>query len=78
MVCPVFQVSGLQHVPQQPQEPVVVDLLRQYREHDRMVETPETVGEVTLNEPARPTPAVRHLPQRGMAAPVGAKPVRAL
>ena len=66
------------HVADEPQEPVVVDVLAEDLEHDRMVEAPETVSKVTLDEPARPGPGVGHLPQRGVAAPAGAKTVGAV
>jgi len=72
---PILQVSGGEHVAHQPQEPSIVDGLRQRRDHDLMIKTPEAVGDVTLDEPGRPGPGVDHLPQRGMAAPAGTKTV---
>ena len=36
-VLPVLQVPGLEHVNDQPQEPVIVNLLRQDPHHDIMV-----------------------------------------
>jgi len=63
---PVLQVSGLQHVAHQPQEPVVVDLRAQRVEHDRMIKSVETLSDVALDEPARPLPGRQpkrsHLP----------------
>jgi hypothetical protein len=43
-----------------------------------MVKFPETVGEVTLDEPRGTGPGHGHLPQRGVAAPTRAEPVRAV
>jgi site-specific DNA recombinase len=62
VVGPVLQVPGLQHVSQQPQEPAIVDLLRQRVEHDLVVKRPEAVGDVPFDEPARPGPGVGHFP----------------
>ena len=72
---PVLQVPGAQHVTQQPQEPVVVDVFAEDREHDLVVETPETIGEVTLDEPGCPGPVGRHFGQRRVAAPAGTETV---
>ena len=73
--CPVLQVARLEHSADQLQEPAIVDLLRQGREHDLVVERPEAVGDVALDEPVRPLPDVNHLAERGVAAPAGAEPV---
>jgi recombinase-like zinc beta ribbon protein/recombinase len=72
---PVLQVSGLQHVLHQPEEAVVVNLLRQNREHDFVVKRPETVGDVTFDEPGCPGPRFRDLGQCGMATTVRAEAV---
>jgi hypothetical protein len=77
VVLPVLQVPGLQHVAHQPQEPVVVDVLGQDRQHHIVVEAAEAVGDVTLDEPGRPGPVVGHLGQRRVAAPAGTETVRA-
>jgi len=74
---PVLQVSGLQHLFDQPEEPVIVEFLRQDREHDLVIETPETVGEVSLDEPGCPAPCLHDLAQRGVAATAGTETVRA-
>ena len=55
-----------------------MDLLRQDREHDLMIKTPEAVGDVSLDEPGRSGPGVGYLPQRGVAAPAGTEPVGAV
>jgi len=36
-IFPFFEVPGFQHVAHQPEEPVVVDLLRHYPEEDIVV-----------------------------------------
>ena len=41
VIFPVFQVPGFQHVPDKPQEPLVMDFLRQYPEKDLMVKDPK-------------------------------------
>jgi len=53
---PVLQVSCLEHLPDKAQEPVVADLLRQDTDHYLVVKAPETIGDVTLDKPARPRP----------------------
>src|SRR5262249_31305220 len=40
-----------------------------------MIERPETIGEVSLNEPGRPSPGVGHFAQCGVASPAGTIPV---
>jgi hypothetical protein len=66
---PVLQVPGREHVGHQPQEPAIVDLLRQNRDQDLMIKRPEAVGDVALDEPVRSLPDLDHLTQRGVAAP---------
>jgi hypothetical protein len=75
---PVLQVPGSQHLADQPKQPVIVDLLAQRLDHDRVVELVEAVGDVALDKPARPGPGSRHLAQRGVAAPAGSITVRAV
>ena len=75
-VFPVLQVPGFQHVTDKPQEPLVMDLLRQNPEKNLMVETAEAVGDVTFNEPCSPGPGVAYLPQCGMAPSPFPEPVR--
>ncbi|GAA3369605.1 hypothetical protein GCM10020367_12980 [Streptomyces sannanensis] len=75
---PVFQVSGPEHGPDQPQEPAIVDLLPEDREHDLVVQAAEAVGDISLDEPARSGPVLHHVLQRGVTAPLGAEPVRAV
>ena len=68
MILPVFHVPGLEHVTYQPEKPVVEDFLRQYPEKDLMIDFPEAVGDVPLDEPHGPGPGILHFPQCGMAA----------
>jgi hypothetical protein len=72
---PVLQVPGGEHGAHQPQEPVVVDVLRQRREHDLVVKRPEAVSDIPLDEPGRSGPGVGHLPQRGVTASAWPEPV---
>lgn len=60
---------------QQPQEPVIVDLLREKYDHHIMIEFPETVGDISLDEPGRSGPGVGHLTQSGVASPARPVPV---
>jgi hypothetical protein len=76
MVYPVFQVPGFQHVTDKPQEPLVVDFLRQYPEKDLVVKRPEAVGDVALDKPGSPGPGIVYLPQRGMTSSPFPEPVR--
>jgi len=75
VVIPVFQVPGFEHVTDKPQEPLVVDFLRQYPEKDLVVERPEAVGDVTLNEPCGARPGLADLPQCGVASASFPEPV---
>src|ERR1039457_68039 len=43
-----------------------------------MIQAPETVGDVTLDEPCCPRPFIRHLAERGVAATTGAETVLAV
>jgi site-specific DNA recombinase len=72
---PILQVPGGEHGAHQPQEPVVVDVLRQRREHDLVVKRPEAVSDIPLDEPGRSGPGVGHLPQRGVTASAWPEPV---
>jgi hypothetical protein len=45
---------------------------------DAVVERPETVRNISLDEPSRPAPRVGYFPQCGVAASTGAEPVRAV
>jgi hypothetical protein len=71
----IFQVSGLEHGVHQPQEPVVVDLLAQDREHHRMIKRAGTPRDIALDKPARPGPGPDHIAQGGVAAPTGTETV---
>ena len=42
-----------------------------------MIQAPETVGDITLDEPGRSGPHIGYLRQRGMAAPAGTETMRA-
>src|SRR2546429_2899262 len=77
VVLPVLQVPGVQHAAHQPEKPLVVEVLGQDREHHVVVEAPETVGDVSLDEPGRPGPVVGYLGQRRVATPTGTEPVGA-
>ena len=65
----------MKHLFDQPEEPVIVDVFRQRREKDLVVQRPEAVGNVSLDEPGCPGPGVRHFAERSVAAPAGAETV---
>jgi len=73
---PVLQVSGVEHVAQQTQHPVVVDVLSQCVEHDLTIKSVEAPGDITLDEPGGPGPGHRHLSQSGVATSARTKAVR--
>ena len=50
-------------------------LLRQDLDHYLVIQRPETVGDVALDEPGRPGPGIGHLAQCGVAAPAGTETV---
>lgn len=54
-----------------------MDLLAEDRQQDLVVQAAEAVGDVPFDEPGRPGPGVIYLPQSGMAAAAGTKPMRA-
>ena len=73
---PVLKVPGFEHLFDEPEEPVVIDFLRQRREHDLVVERPEAVGDVAFNEPGCPGPGLCHIGKSGVASPAGTETVR--
>ena len=73
---PVLQVPGPQHAADEPEEPLVLDLLRQYPHQDLVIDRSVAVGDVAFDEPHAPGPGVAYLPQRGMTAPSFPEPVR--
>src|SRR5262249_21347705 len=75
-VIPLFEVPGFEHVPNQPEKPLVLDLFTQYVQENPMTQRPEAVADVSLNEPHGPGPGVADLPQRGMTPFVSPEPVR--
>src|SRR6266511_3365868 len=75
VVAPILQISGLKQSVDQAQEPAVVDLLGQDRSHDRMVQRPETVGDVAFDEPYRPAPLALDLVQGGVTSAAWAEAV---
>ncbi len=75
-VFPVFQVPGLEHVAHQPEEAVVMDILRQYPEKDLVIQAAEAVRDVSFNKPGGPGPGVVYLPQRGVTPPEFPEAVR--
>ena len=76
MIFPVFEVPGFQHVTYQPQEPLVMDFLRQDPEKDFVVKRPEAVGDISLDKPHGPRPGITDVPQSGMAPASFPEPVR--
>jgi site-specific DNA recombinase len=68
VILPVLQVPGFEHVNDQPQKPVIVDLLRQDPDHDLMVQGPEAVGDISLDKPHGPGPAALDVAQCGMTS----------
>ena len=75
VVLPVLKVPGFQHLFDEPQEPIVVDSLRQDSDHYFMVQGSKAVGDVSLDEPRGSGPGRLYLPQCGVASPVGSEPV---
>ncbi len=56
----------------------IEEVLKRFPQQDLVVKAAEAVGDVPFDEPGRPGPGVVHLPQSGMAAPAGTKPMRAV
>jgi hypothetical protein len=75
-VLPVFQVPGFKHVTDKPQEPLVVNFLRQYPEKDLMAETAGAVGDIAFGKPRSPGPGIADFPQCGVASASFAEPMR--
>ena len=61
----------MQHLADQPKQPVIVDLLAQCLEHDLMVKPVKALGDVALDKPGRSRPRACHLAQCGVAAATG-------
>ena len=76
MVFPFLQVPGLEHLFDEPQEPVITKLFSQDRQHDLMIKTPETVRDIAFNEPGCPGPRFCHLAQCGVTAATVTETVR--
>lgn len=55
---PLFQVSGLKQLANEPQEPLIVDLLAQYFDEDVVVDGVEVPGDVSFDKPLRSLPPV--------------------
>lgn len=55
----------------QPNEPVILDLLSERLEHDLMIKLVKAAGDVTFDKPGRSRPIGHHLAQRGVATSVG-------
>src|SRR6185503_19660891 len=68
-VAPFLQISGLKQSVDQPEEPVVVNLLGKNPMHDRMVEPVKTLGDVSLDEPYCAGPAALDFLQRRVTSP---------
>jgi hypothetical protein len=65
-------------MPDQPKQPVIVDLLAQRLKRDRVVKLIEALGDVTFDKPGRPGPRDRHIAQRGVTAAAGSVTVGVL
>src|SRR5215469_13307673 len=74
--CQSSRYPGLEHVTDQPEKPVIVDLLCQYPEKNLVAETAEAVRDITLDKPHGPGPGPLYFPQRGMTAPPFPEPMR--
>ncbi len=77
VVRPFLQVPSLEQPLHQPQEAAVVDLLAEDRQHDRVVQTVEAGGDVSLHEPGSTRPRPLDLLKGRVAPSAWPKPVRA-
>ena len=75
LVVPLLEVSGLEHVLDEPEEAVVVDLLAEDRQQDRVVDVVKASFDVTLDEPLRALPVLGDVLQRGVTAQTGPEAV---
>src|SRR6266511_4516170 len=73
-----FQISSAEQVGNQPHEAAIMDVLRQNRQQDLVVDAVEAAGEVALDEPRRSTPCIRNLAQRCVATPIRSEAVGAV
>jgi hypothetical protein len=60
MPAPILQISSLEHVPEEPQKPVIVDLFSSNVREQSMIETFETLGNIALDKPVSPFPGMHH------------------
>ncbi len=65
---PLLEVSRPEHVLDEPEEAVVVDLLAEDRQQDLVVDVVETSFDITLDEPLRALPVLGDVLQRGVTA----------
>jgi len=70
---PVFQIAGPEHIPDQPQEPVIVQLLAQDGQQDLVVQSFKTLGNVALDEPVGTLPSGFHFAQCSVTAASGSE-----
>jgi len=73
IVCPFFEIPGLEHVGDKPQEPIVVDLFSQYPHHDLVVKGIEAPRNITLDEPSGGGPVLLYDPKSRVATPFGSE-----
>src|SRR5438477_81019 len=73
---PFLQISHGEKPYDQPQEWTVNDFLAQNGQKDSMIDSLETLTNVSLNEPDCSPPVVVNLSQRGMTPSTSPKPVR--
>jgi hypothetical protein len=69
MEAPILHVPSLQERRQQPEKPLILELLTEDPEHHFMIYTVQTLRHIALNEPCHAFPMLRDLPQRRVTAP---------
>ena len=75
MEAPSLEIPSLQELRNQPEEPLIMELLLEYGEHHRMLSAVETLRNVALNEPLDVFPVCRDLPQRRVTAAPTTEPM---
>jgi len=63
------RVSCLEHVSDEPQEPIVLDMFAEDVQKDIVIESSEAIRNVAFNHPVNTLPGMHNLAESSMASP---------
>jgi hypothetical protein len=70
VIPPVFQISRLEQVPDQPEKALIKDVLAENRHQHLMIEVVETAADIPFDEPRCSPPVVVDLSQCSVTATI--------